>query len=95
MLLLMLFIFPSTTETLGLVILEAMASGTPVIAAKSGPTQEQIVDGVNGILFNPSDESSMDALLEKMYNEELMNRISMNAESEAKENGGVIKQLNS
>ncbi|KUP06381.1 glycosyl transferase [Bacillus coahuilensis p1.1.43] len=81
------FIFPSTTETLGLVILEAMASGTPVIAAKSGPTQEQIVDGVNGILFNPSDESSMDALLEKMYNEELMNRISMNAESEAKENG--------
>ncbi|MFB1049396.1 glycosyltransferase [Paraliobacillus sp. JSM ZJ581] len=33
-------IFPSVTETLGLVILEAMAAGLPVIAAKSGPTKE-------------------------------------------------------
>ncbi len=48
-----IFIFPSTTETLGLVILEAMASGLPIVAAKSGPTEEQINDGMTGVLYNP------------------------------------------
>lgn len=48
-----LFVFPSTTETLGLVLLEAMASGLPVVAAASGPTLEQIDDGHNGFLFDP------------------------------------------
>jgi glycosyltransferase involved in cell wall biosynthesis len=49
-----IFIFPSTTETLGLVILEAMASGLPIVAAKSGPTEEQITDGMTGVLYNPN-----------------------------------------
>lgn len=48
-----IFAFPSTTETLGLVLLEAMASGTPVVAAKSGPTMEQVEDGVTGVLYDP------------------------------------------
>ncbi|WEG14901.1 glycosyltransferase family 1 protein [Pullulanibacillus sp. KACC 23026] len=49
-----IFIFPSTTETLGLVILEAMASGLPIVAAKSGPTEEQINDGMTGVLYDPT-----------------------------------------
>lgn len=48
-----IFIFPSTTETLGLVILEAMASGLPVVAAESGPSREQIEDEKNGVLYRP------------------------------------------
>ncbi|WP_199614075.1 glycosyltransferase family 4 protein [Paenibacillus alkalitolerans] len=48
------FVFPSTTETLGLVLLEAMVSGLPVIAAASGPTREQIENGKTGFLFNPA-----------------------------------------
>ncbi|WP_281658042.1 glycosyltransferase family 1 protein [Halobacillus sp. Cin3] len=56
-------IFPSVTETLGLVILEAMASGLPVIAAKSGPTMEQVEDGRTGLLFeNENTESMIDAI---------------------------------
>lgn len=47
------FVFPSTTETLGLVLLEAMVSGLPVVAAASGPTREQIEEGVTGLLFEP------------------------------------------
>jgi glycosyltransferase involved in cell wall biosynthesis len=50
-----IFVFPSTTETLGLVLLEAMASGLPVVAANSGPTSEQVSHGITGLLYNPDD----------------------------------------
>ncbi len=48
------FIFPSRTETLGLVLLEAMAAGCPVVAAASGGIPDIVTDGVNGYLFDPS-----------------------------------------
>ena len=50
------FIFPSRTETLGLVLLEAMAAGTPVVAARSGGIPDIVTDGVNGYLFEPADD---------------------------------------
>jgi glycosyltransferase involved in cell wall biosynthesis len=50
------FIFPSRTETLGLVLLEAMAAGCPVVAARSGGIPDIVTDGVNGHLFDPADE---------------------------------------
>jgi glycosyltransferase involved in cell wall biosynthesis len=50
-----IFVFPSTTETLGLVLLEAMASGLPVVAANSGPTSEQVSHGITGLLYNPDE----------------------------------------
>ena len=49
------FIFPSRTETLGLVLLEAMAAGCPVVAAASGGITDIVTDGVNGYLFAPND----------------------------------------
>lgn len=51
------FIFPSRTETLGLVLLEAMAAGCPVIAARSGGIPDIVTDGVNGYLFDPTEET--------------------------------------
>ena len=50
------FIFPSRTETLGLVLLEAMAAGCPVVAARSGGIPDIVTDGVNGFLFDPTDD---------------------------------------
>jgi glycosyltransferase involved in cell wall biosynthesis len=50
------FVFPSRTETLGLVLLEAMAAGCPVVAARSGGIPDIVEDGVNGYLFDPADE---------------------------------------
>ena len=40
-----LFIFPSATDTFGNVLLEAMASGLPVIGADVGPTRELLAAG--------------------------------------------------
>lgn len=50
------FMFPSRTETLGLVLLEAMAAGCPVVAARSGGITDIVEEGVNGYLFNPRDD---------------------------------------
>ena len=48
------FLFPSRTETLGLVLLEAMAAGCPVVAANSGGIPDIVNDGINGYMFDPS-----------------------------------------
>ncbi|GGK06874.1 glycosyltransferase family 4 protein [Pseudomonas matsuisoli] len=52
-----IFLFPSTTETFGNVTLEAMASGLAVVAFDDGAAREHIIDGVNGRLAPPEDET--------------------------------------
>ncbi|MFC7060359.1 glycosyltransferase family 4 protein [Halobacillus seohaensis] len=76
-------IFPSVTETLGLVILESMASGLPVIAAKSGPTMEQVEDGKTGLLFENENTDSMIEAINRLEDEDLYNKLSENARQEA------------
>ncbi|MCY1160136.1 MAG: glycosyltransferase family 1 protein [Citricoccus sp.] len=49
------FVFPSTTETLGLVALESMASGVPVVGARAGGIPFVIDDARNGFLVDPGD----------------------------------------
>jgi glycosyltransferase involved in cell wall biosynthesis len=50
-----LFVLPSKTETLGLVLLEAMAAGCPVVACNAGGVPDAVEEGVTGFLFEPSD----------------------------------------
>ena len=53
-----LFVMPSTTETLGFVVLEAMSSGLPVVAARAGGIPDLVQDGENGLLYDPAEPAS-------------------------------------
>jgi glycosyltransferase involved in cell wall biosynthesis len=53
------FVFGSVTETLGLVVLEAMASGLPIIAIPAGGVRDHLRDGQNGIACTESDVPAM------------------------------------
>jgi phosphatidylinositol alpha 1,6-mannosyltransferase len=53
------FVFASVTETLGLVVLEAMASGLPVIAVPAGGVRDHLRDGRNGIACRDGDVPGM------------------------------------
>jgi len=75
-----LFVLPSKTETLGLVLLEAMASGCPVVACRAGGVPDAIRDGETGFLFEPDDESSLGKTVHKaLENNELLELIRVNA----------------
>lgn len=55
------FLFPSDREDFGILPVEAMAAGTPVIAYRSGGVKETVVEGKTGLFF---DELTADSLIE-------------------------------
>ncbi len=65
-----IFVLPSRSgEGFGLVALEAMASGLPVIATSSGGVVDIVKDGVNGRLVPPNDVPALaDALIQLVDN---------------------------
>jgi glycosyltransferase involved in cell wall biosynthesis len=60
------FLFPSSTETLGLVLLEAMAAGCPVVGANRGGIPDIVSDGVNGCLYDPDQPASLPTAVERL-----------------------------
>ena len=54
-----LFVMPSRWEGLSIAIMEAMATGLPVVATAVGGTPELVVDGETGLLVPPQDADSL------------------------------------
>nr|MDQ3324126.1 glycosyltransferase family 4 protein [Acidobacteriota bacterium] len=63
-----LFVLSSYNEGLGTVILEAMASGVPVIATDVGGVPEIIEHGENGVLFPVGDVEALAGEISRMIN---------------------------
>jgi glycosyltransferase involved in cell wall biosynthesis len=68
------FVFASETETLGLVVLEAMASGLPVVAVPAGGVAEHLRDGENGIAVGVGDIDAMASGMVRLATDETLRR---------------------
>ncbi|GAA1051095.1 glycosyltransferase [Arthrobacter russicus] len=58
---------PSSSESFGLVALEAQACGTPVLATRVGGLNQAVRDGVTGLLVDDLDESSWARAIEQLH----------------------------
>lgn len=74
------------SEGLGLVILEAMASGVPIVASRSGGIKEIIEDGVNGLLCEEKNICELENAINKiLLDEDLEKKLIKNAKERVKE----------
>ena len=88
------FVFPSRTETLGLVLLEAMAAGCPVVAANAGGIPDIVTDGENGFLFDPIDEKGAIEAIQRLFShDEYQLRTQARAEAERWSWAAATQQL--
>lgn len=67
-----IFVLPSNEEGFGLVILEAMASGLPVVATKCGGPESIVRDGATGYLTDVGDIEGLTAALERLVDYPLL-----------------------
>lgn len=66
-----LFLFASESETQGIVLLESMAAGTPVLAVKATGTEDIVIDGINGYMTSTSESEFEKKLMDILKKKEL------------------------
>ena len=65
-----LFVFPSTTDTFGNVIIEAQAAGLPAIVSDVGGPRELVIDGVNGFVTKGLDVTDFTRAIRRLVKDE-------------------------
>ena len=71
-----IFVLPSVHESFGLVVLEAMAAGLPVIVSDMVGAKDCIKEGINGYIFKSGDTDELSIMIKKLYNNnELVNKL--------------------
>jgi len=79
-----LFVFASVTETQGLVTLEAMATGLPVVAVDASGTSDAVVNGQEGLLTENDSHALAQAIRQLLADEEMFARFKTAAAAKAK-----------
>ncbi|HDH50819.1 MAG TPA: glycosyltransferase, partial [Nitrospirae bacterium] len=74
-----IFLFASQSETQGMVLLEAMAGHCPVIAVRSGGTEDVIHNGYNGFKTEPDIAVWAEKIITLMKNPDVLHEMSENA----------------
>jgi glycosyltransferase involved in cell wall biosynthesis len=75
-----LFVFPSATDTFGNVVLEAQASGLPVIVSNEGGPRELMIDGETGVVFRAGRKNELvNAIRYLTSDPDHISRLSINA----------------
>lgn len=80
-----IFVFASLTETQGLVAVEAMAAGLPVVAIKANGIEDMVKSGSDGILTDNKEENFAENALKLIEDEELRKNMSESARVNANE----------
>jgi glycosyltransferase involved in cell wall biosynthesis len=78
-----IFCFASITETQGLVTMEAMAAGLPVVAVDATGTRDEVDNGVQGLLTDNDSQALALALQQVLDDEALLARLKAGAEEKA------------
>ncbi|MFU8794443.1 MAG: glycosyltransferase family 4 protein [Dethiobacteria bacterium] len=84
-----LFVFPSVTETQGLVIGEAKATGLPVVAVRAFGPAEMVKHGEDGLLTDPSLPAFTNAILELLEDSKMHKMMSRQALKNVREISSV------
>ena len=79
-----LFVFASTSETQGMVLIEAMAGGCPVVAVRASGVYDVVKDGYNGFEVPESTESWAKAVATLLDDKQRRSVLSRNSREFAK-----------
>ncbi|MEW5946826.1 MAG: glycosyltransferase family 4 protein [bacterium] len=67
-------VVPSLSESFGMVVIESMASGVPVVATRCGGPEEIIADGVTGFLVPVNDPAALAGVIQRLARDPSLRR---------------------